>query len=390
MRNIVRTGLYLCSLLVLPGVANAEPGVETAVLDTSLNANCSMTDNGSKPALHVGKSGEWLGDPACALGDGVTAGNRQRPQITFYIGDWIPSSVGDVIFNIYQEEALLANKSVSVATSSEGLIPGALWDDEPISDNPRATRGAAAHYYLHHPSDPAGSNNPDTDGMYPLTQGPTYASGSLFETDLVSSMENSVDGYITISLHSSFSSTIPDTDHYASLESPVGIPATLTFDGVRKECDVDADCDDEGVCNGLEACIGYLCVDGVNADLGTECEDTGECDGAGGCVSLEVDPLPDSYINLDVCGEPGSSTHTECLGINAFCPCALPGGYGGALQEYGWGHSFWGPWSFFNCGKTYVEGLEAAGTPMTEWLRLELRDAYWPGNSINNACWDVL
>ena len=154
------------------------------------------------------------------------------------------------------------------------------------------------------------------------------------------------------------------------------------------ECLVDADCD-----LSVPECVANECNAGVceypDEPVGTECSE-GSCIEGGICVPTPGgDPLPDSYIDLDVCGEPGSSTHTECLGINAFCPCAEPGGYGGALQEYGWGHWFWGPWSFFNCGKEYVEGIEDLGTPMTEWLRLELRDAYWPGNSINVACWEV-
>lgn len=387
MQYLVRTGLTFCSLVALSGVANAEPGAETAVRDTSLNANCSLTDYGASGDLFIGKSGEY-DLSTCGPGTGVMAVNRQRPMVMFDLGSWIPGSLTNVVFDINQQEALLAVESASICTSSQELIDGAVWDDEPICDNPRETRGAAAAYYLHHPSDPAGSNNPDTGGLYPLAQGPTFATGTLFEADLALSMTNG-DGLVTLSIYSSFSNQIPATDHFASLESPSGLVPTLTFDGDLKECDVDAECSDGDVCTGVEACVDYLCVDGVNADLGTECEDTGECDGTGGCVSLEVDPLPDSYIALDVCGEPGSSTHTECLGINAFCPCALPGGYGGALQEYGWGHSFWGPWSFFNCGKAYVEGLEAAGIPMTEWLRIELRDAYWPGNTINDACWDV-
>lgn len=369
MQYLVRTSLAACSLLALPSVVNAEPGTETAVRDTYLNANCPLTDYGASGDLFIGKSGEWFGDPACAPGDGVTATNRQLPMVMFDLTPWIPGSLTNVVFDIHQEEFTIAVESASVCTSSEELIEGALWDDEPICDNPRATRGSAAHYYL---------QNPLGAGL-PLVQGSTLAKGALFEADMALSMGNG-SGLVTLSIYPSFSNEIPETDHYASLESSGGIFPTLTFDGVLKECNVDAECSDGDVCTGVETCVDYLCVDGTDAPPDTVCPG-GTCQ-AGVCTPDPSSSLPQVYLDLGVCGSPGSEAYEDCEGYNLACPCGT--------VEYGGGHWWNGRKAFWECGVDYTNARAAAGDPVLESVRIPMRNGYFYFQSINEACWELV
>jgi hypothetical protein len=53
-------------------------------------------------------------------------------------------------------------------------------------------------------------------------------------------------------------------------------------------CTVDANCDDHNACNGVEHCVGNICVVGIPPDCGDDNPCTRDCDAGLGCVNTPV------------------------------------------------------------------------------------------------------
>ena len=356
MKPNVRTCLTLCTVVLFPGAALADPGDVTAHTDTMFNANCSVLDYGAAHGLFIGKSGTFDVNVGCPPGTEVGAIDRQIVATTFDLSAWIPGSLTDIRYDVFQEETLLSVTSVTVCTSSQGLVGGELWADQPLCDN------FVDRYFLHHPAQIPFQNK------IPYAFGPTWAttliSDGLFDIDLAASMAGSPDGNVAILLLPDFSNAIPDTDHYRALDAPGNTPPRLTFEGTLKECDVDADCAMPDACS-TDVCEEFLCVDGPPVD----CDDQNECtidscELPGGC-EYEFEPADTPCEEVNLCDGAGNclppDQGTQC---DEFEPWHVPHNW--AVGE-----------SAAHEGNVYT--CLVAG-----WCR---NIAYEPGTSIGNAAW---
>jgi MYXO-CTERM domain-containing protein len=82
-------------------------------------------------------------------------------------------------------------------------------------------------------------------------------------------------------------------------------------------CNVDADCDDDNVCNGVETCVDNQCLAGTNLDCNDDniCT-TDSCDATDGC--LYVNNTLDCDDN-DACTANDVCTDGECKGTPGAC-----------------------------------------------------------------------
>jgi hypothetical protein len=97
-------------------------------------------------------------------------------------------------------------------------------------------------------------------------------------------------------------------------------PVALGEVCVAELCGVDADCDDENVCNGVEVCVNRTCSAGVPL----LCDDGNACNGAEGCHPTTGACLPGRALVCDdanVCTVDGCDGRTGCVYGDALGPC---------------------------------------------------------------------
>lgn len=370
--QIVRTSLAAFGLLSLPSVANAERFSLETHYDTGIDTQCFEGNLGNDGQLRYGTLNAELAVP-CETAPGTTpTTNAQHAVASFFLPEVAPNGYwlydfSEMDFEAYLTDTVVGITATGAAWVSQGLEPGTNWANTPDAD---------AGTPLVHVIGPLASG-------YNLAGFSSPADHQNFRLAAEEAWQQSTDGNFTIKLFAEQPKlpTVVD-DGFASLESnepghPDAFPFTLTLDRTEVECLEHADCDDGDICNGVETtCTDNACEDVPDAPAATPCPG-GECDGLGACIAIsEETPLEEA---VPLCAA-NATNQAICDAVSAFCPCAEPGGWGGAVQYYS------SPGSYFWCGATAYFG---AGGTWSNPLRTQMKNAFKPGSDHNDQCWVV-
>ncbi len=380
MQYLVRTSLAACCLLALPSDANAERFSIETHYDTTLDTQCyeGVTATGlieDSGQMRYGTMNAVLPAP-CEVAPGTTpTTNAQHAAVSFFLpavapGGYYVYDFSNVELEVYQIDNLVGITATGSFWIAQGLEPGTNWGNAPET--------GVGSPVIH-------NMNPFVGG-YNLVSFIAPSTQANFGAAAQEAWQQSEDGNFSLRLFAE-QPKLPtvEGDGFASLESnelghPDAFPFTLSLDRTKVACIEEFEeeaCDDGNVCNGEETCDGANeCVAGTNADAATACPG-GECDGEGTCIAdNEETPLE---MAVPLCAA-NATNQAICDAVSAYCPCALPGGWGGEVESYS------SRVSYFFCGR---EGYSRAGGTRTNLLRRQMRAAFRPRSAHNNQCWVV-